>query len=154
MKVLDPGHRYDLATLDGREWETVELRFVKRMGPGYPGNESAYSGTTIQEVCRALIDRVIYLDGQDPDPVNVEVVEHLREVIIFLEERAAVRHGRELPIDRRHWKISPASQAEIGDSMIETVEWCEKGCIEDAPVCKYCLHVQCDGTCRAGRGRR
>lgn len=69
MKVIDPGHKYELSTLDGDD-SPVVLTFVKRVGANYPGNESAYAGTTLQETLRACLDRLAYLDRQLPDPCN------------------------------------------------------------------------------------
>lgn len=124
MHVIDPGHRYLLRSLDAKslEQEGIELRFVKRMGPGYPGNTSAYSGTTSQEVLRALIDRSKYVNNQVPDPHNALVLIYLREAILDLELRAAERHGRALPL------------LDITN-------------IEDVETCRKCNHIGCPGTC-------
>ena len=62
MKVIDPGHKYELAHLDGNGHEV--LTFVKREGDGYPGNIDHHAGTNLQEVFRAALDRVKYLDNQ------------------------------------------------------------------------------------------
>lgn len=43
MQVIDPGHDYNLATLDG-DGSSVRLTFVKREGPGFPGNIGCYPG--------------------------------------------------------------------------------------------------------------
>jgi hypothetical protein len=107
MKVLDPGHSYLLDSLDGGGPE--ELTFVKRVGEKYPGNTTAYSGTTIQEVARVCIDRLKYVDNQIPDDRNYYAMTLLREVIYSLEERAYDRHGIEFDL-----------------------KW--GGCIEDVPV--------------------
>lgn len=63
MKVIDPGHVYELAHLDGQHVE--RLVFVKREGDGYPGNFGHHEGTNLQEVLRALIDRVEYLNRHE-----------------------------------------------------------------------------------------
>jgi hypothetical protein len=83
MKVIDPGHTYSLRSLDGNG--DVRLRFVKRQGPGYPGNIGRHSGTTTQEVVRALIDRTKYVDKQIPNQRNVQVLYHLRSILLELE---------------------------------------------------------------------
>lgn len=94
MKVLDAGHEYELDVLDGGPFSTPKyLRFVKREGEQYPGNVGHYSGTTIQEVLRACIDRLKYVDNQVPDLVNRLVIGLLRQAIWYLEERAHRRHG-------------------------------------------------------------
>ena len=120
MKVLDPGHEYELAILDDFENDLApqHLRFVKRFGPGYPGNVNSYAGTNLQEVLRVLIDRVQYLEAQISDPSNGMVIKNLRECILLLELRAADRHGRVLPNTRLD--------------------------IENEPVCKMCGHIACE----------
>lgn len=93
MRVLCAGHRYELDHLDGSGHS--ELVFVKRIGDKYPGNGvDPHEGTNIQEVLRALINRVEYLNSQDRHPTNVVVLSCLRQSILSLEQRAAERHGR------------------------------------------------------------
>lgn len=48
--VIDPGHLYELQVIDKVECAEPYpslLRFVKREGPGYPGNSGTYPGTII-----------------------------------------------------------------------------------------------------------
>ena len=100
MTVIDPGHSYELEFLDHKNYceRQQTLTFVKRMGEGYPGNTSAYPGTVIQEVLRALLDRFDYLNNQIPCEENIECIIHLKEVLYLLEKRAAIRHGRTIPM--------------------------------------------------------
>lgn len=52
MRVVDPGHVYDLVSLDGGQ--VHRLTFVKRLGERYPGNVGfPHAGTNMQEVLRA-----------------------------------------------------------------------------------------------------
>lgn len=130
MKVIDPGHVYDLDWFDGdppiktrsgyQVWN--ELVFMKREGDKYPGNVGHHPGTNIQEVLRALIDRVKYLDKQIPHDENTKIIMNLRSALWSLECRAAERHGRKKPryID-----------------------------IELEPTCTICGHVGCEGTCHS-----
>lgn len=129
MRVIDPGHQYQLTFLDGKpEWVVADvLTFIKRMGSGYPGNTSEHPGTTLQEVLRACIDRVKYLDKQIPDIRNRDVISHLRTSIWLLEVRAAERHGRLDPF-----------MTDIEINRIETYNTCPK-----------CLHVGCAGGCHS-----
>ena len=98
MKVLDPGHKYKLQTIDGtnqyHERALNILQFVKREGPGYPGNTGSYPGTILQELWRAEIDRIKYLNNQIPCPENYDCIKHLRMCIYALEIRAAKRHDK------------------------------------------------------------
>ena len=123
MKVIDAGHWYELDELDQTDTRMIHsgLRFVKRQGAKYPGNENGYSGTTIQEVCRALIDRCQYVNKQIWCSETDAAIRHLRGVIVELETRAAKRHGR---------KILPRTD------------------IENEPTCKFCGHIQCNEACR------
>lgn len=124
MKVIDAGHMYELDELDITETKMMfdnGLRFVKRMGDKYPGNTTGYAGTTIQEVCRALIDRCQYVNGQEYCGETAACITYLRRVIVELETRAAKRHGR---------KVQLAFD------------------IENMPTCRLCGHIGCEETCR------
>lgn len=117
MKAWDAGHIYSLQSLDGGDHEL--LCFVKREGPGFPGNKGSHPGTIIQEVLRAIIDRLHYVNYQIPDRRNKLCVSCLRVVIWLLEDRAAERRGRSL-------------NAAVED-------------IETVPTCPKCGHIQCGG---------
>ncbi|HEV2225025.1 MAG TPA: hypothetical protein VGR84_18685 [Candidatus Acidoferrales bacterium] len=63
MRILDPGHRHELTSLDGGP--AFVIHFCKRIGDGYPGNiGSPVPGPNCQEYLRALIERASYLNGQ------------------------------------------------------------------------------------------
>lgn len=94
MKVIEPGHLYLLDVIDGPTWLSRRLRFVKRIGDKYPGNEGpAYPGATSQEVLRALIERTQYVNGQREHPTNYRVIAHLRSALVELEIRAHRERG-------------------------------------------------------------
>lgn len=132
MRVLDPGHSYALDAFEpggGRAFGQI-LRFVKRVGEGYPGNEEPpHPGVQTQEVLRALIDRAKYVREQsrqlgDDESVddNDIVISLLARAIYYLELRAARRHGRHL-------------------STNGSVR------IEELPTCERCGHVGCEASC-------
>lgn len=118
MRIIDPGHHYELDVFDGdATGYRSMLRFMKRVGDGYPYNHPpTYPGTNCQEVIRALIDRVKYLHRQIPHPQNGAILDGLRVALMAFELRAAERHGRELLITRT---------------------------IEFEPSCKQCGHIDC-----------
>lgn len=121
MIICDPGHVYDLFCLDAPNLDYVHtLTFVKREGEKYPGNIGHHPGTNIQEVLRALINRVEYLDNQIHDDLNKIVIEKLREAMYALELRAAIRHNRKLSF---------------------------KDPIELVSICYKCGHIGCNGEC-------
>jgi hypothetical protein len=119
MKVLDPGHRYALAHLDG-EGEEI-LQFVKREGEGYPGNVGHCEGTTLQEGLRVFIDRANYVNNQIPNQHTLDAIGHMKMAIYEFEVRAAERHNRFVDFD-----VQGAVYGEI---------------------CKKCGHVGCKGDC-------
>ena len=118
-KVIDPGHKYELLTLDGKLRQT--LTFVKRHDPKhperFPGNKNSYPGTVIQSVVRCLINRIDYLQNQIPHKNNPAIRNYLMKILWLLEDRAAERHGYDF--DYR-----------IGD-------------MDKMPMCKHCGHVVC-----------
>jgi hypothetical protein len=124
MIVIDPGHKYKLLVLDGTNDEL--LTFVKREGEKYPGNVGHYPGTTLQECWRAEINRLLYLNQQDPCIETEMAIKHLRLNIMLLEQRAARRHGRESPVA-------------YNDRILHR--------IETLSVCERCGHIGCEGTC-------
>lgn len=118
MKILDPGHCYSLNSLDGECEQT--LTFVKREGPGYPGNVGSHPGTIMQEVLRALIERCEYVQRQVPCAETEAAANLLRAALWLFEARAARRHGRTLDL--------PLSAVVSGEGK-----------------CKTCGHVGCAG---------
>lgn len=125
MKVVDPGHVYELTWLDVVYLQHDEgqnrLIFVKREGEKYPGNVGHHPGTTMQEVLRVLIDRLKYVNSQEPDGRNEYALAQLRMAIFALELRAAERHKRVFSYDANR--------------------------IEEAPTCNKCGHIGCEGAC-------
>lgn len=95
MKILVPGHLFDLASLDGDFQQ--RLQFVERMGTKYPGNLEARPGTTNQEVCRALISRMEYVDNQWPCLETKLSLIKAREIILLHEIRAKQQYRKFLP---------------------------------------------------------
>lgn len=118
MRVIDPGHHFLLKVLDGGS--SMALTFVKRVGPRYPGNAYAYSGTTSQEVLRALVSRAEYVNNQIPCWQTRVGALLMKAVIWLFEHRAARVHGRGLSL-----RLLPT--------------------IHQLPTCERCGHVQCAG---------
>lgn len=123
MRVLDPGHRYEVDIYDSEPTGPVDvtgqLMFMKRMGPMYPGNTTAHPGTNCQELLRVLIDRVRHMDAQDPCIHNSLVLKLAQQMLWLFEDRAIKRHGI-------------------------TADFPVEG-IENYPACKTCGHIICKG---------
>lgn len=103
MKVQEEGHSYRLAVYDGEGVQ--ELIFMKREGEKFPLNRGNHPGTNCQEVIRALINRVQYLQRQIPCAENLIILNSLRTALFAFESRAARRHGRLLQTREEHIEI-------------------------------------------------
>jgi len=134
MQVLDSGHDYLLTSFDGGQ--PIRLTFVKRNDPPekYPGNDSTYPGTLMQEVLRALIDRGEYVNNQFPCKQTEEAAGHFAQALWLLEQRHAERHG-------------------LSDAMNEI----DLESVATIPFCTRCGHIICfcnppDGNWRRASG--
>lgn len=122
MRVVDPGHEYELELYDGEG--TARLTFMKREGEGYPFNVGKHPGVNCQEVLRALIDRVKYLDKQIPCEDNKRIIAHLRNAFLEFERRGAMRHGDA--------ELEPVQLWDTNEVPVELV-----------PHCPICGHIRC-----------
>ena len=85
MQIKQPGHVYSLANKHAGE---QTLLFFKDLPVGDLNN---HDGVLCQEVLRALIDRVNFLQTTLPCHENVEIATKLRECLVLFETRAARR---------------------------------------------------------------
>jgi hypothetical protein len=83
MKVIEPGHIYELEHLDGEG--TQRLTFVNRE------HGTEHEGTQTQEVIRALIDRTRHCDNCLRWEGNDKIIHHLRMALVLHEARALER---------------------------------------------------------------
>lgn len=82
VETIDKGHHY---LLDNNKSSGAQsLIFFKDAKI----NNSGYSGTSNQEVCRALIKRILFLNQQKEAKENKVILYHLRQVIFNHELRA------------------------------------------------------------------
>ena len=82
MKVLDEGHKYEMAAGQG-------ITFVKKVG-----GELVYDGVQNDEVLEVLIDRMKYLQAAVPCRENALVITKLEEALMWLEKRTKDRVKR------------------------------------------------------------
>lgn len=88
MKIIEPGHIYELDQLDAPT-KPLHLIFVNRE----PGK--LHPGTQTQEVLRVLIDRTIHCDNCLRWEGNDLIVFHLRMALVLHEVRALLRKVEE-----------------------------------------------------------
>lgn len=93
MKVIEPGHVYQLACHehDGH----VEVTFVQKQPIADSAEmETVRIGTTNEEVLRMLIDRLQFLQAKMPCRENAIVITKLEESLMWLEKRTSERKER------------------------------------------------------------
>lgn len=97
MKIIEPGHVYELSSLDGELCQT--LTFVNRaltLGmPKHPGTQNQDVLKVTIDVLEVVIDRVNQLDAEKKWDGNSRIVKNLtdaqrliRLAILYHEERA------------------------------------------------------------------
>ena len=79
MDTIVEGHLYHLDHLDGDGQERLE--FVNR------GHGIDHEGTNNQEVIRALINRVEFLNNEKPWHGNADIIRHLQMALVLHETR-------------------------------------------------------------------
>lgn len=112
MKVITPGHKYELDHFEnfGLEGCPVQsLQFIEKVpaseSHNYPNlpnyglpdkNDlvTVNDGTTNEEVLRVLIDRMNYLQGKFPCRENAIVITKLEECLMWLNKRTEDRKAR------------------------------------------------------------
>lgn len=83
MRCIEPGHRYVLQD-NKSDVHANNLQFFQ---DGAINGGDNVPGTTNQEVLRALINRVAFLNEQVPNPVNYQITKHLRMALALHEMR-------------------------------------------------------------------
>lgn len=95
MKVLTPGHKYELAHFDNPE-HCQTIQFIEKRAVNIPDAplEVVNDGTTNEEVLVMLIDRLHFLMEKLPSRESSIAFTHLQEALMWLEKRTADRKAR------------------------------------------------------------
>jgi hypothetical protein len=97
MKILTPGHKYELANFEQNLPEINQrLQFIEKIPvtEGSPELQTVHDGTTNEEVLRVMIDRMQSLQAKFPCRENAIVITKLEESLMWLEKRTADRKAR------------------------------------------------------------
>lgn len=102
MKVVTPGHAYQLANFEIVN-SYQELKFINKRPVGTDGKmETVHDGTTNEEVLEALINRMQHLQDKFPCDENATVIVNLKESLDLLNKRTADRKARN--VEGKHLK--------------------------------------------------
>lgn len=95
MKVITPGHTYELAQFEGSASQTIQFIHKEPKEGGEAGYLQTISdGTTNEELLSVLIDRMQFLQAKFPCRENALVITKLEESLMWLEKRTADRKKR------------------------------------------------------------
>jgi hypothetical protein len=102
MKVLTPGHKYELANFENKEATGQTIQFIEKapentvMGVPAPGTAflTVNDGTTNEDVLEVLIDRMKSLNAKVPSRESSIVITKLEEALMWLEKRTRDRIKR------------------------------------------------------------
>jgi hypothetical protein len=97
MKVLTPGHLYELANFEQPEQPGQRLQFIEKIpkADGAPGElVTVNDGTTNEEVIRVLLNRCESLYAKFPSLETKTALDHLRQALYALQSRTYDRLQR------------------------------------------------------------
>lgn len=98
MKVLVPGHRYELTNFENKSEPGQILQFIhkepKQVEGGGTELELVSDGTSNEDLIKVLIDRMQFLNQKFPCRENSMVITKLDEALMWLEKRTRDRERR------------------------------------------------------------
>lgn len=96
MKVIIPGHQYELFNFENKDAEGQKLQFIQKepVSEGSTELKTVSDGTTNEELLEVLIDRMQFLQSKFPCRENAIVITKLEESLMWLHKRTADRLKR------------------------------------------------------------
>lgn len=97
MKILTPGHRYELSRFEVKDAPGQIIQFIEKTPDPFSsdgGLTTVNDGTTNEEVLAVLIDRLNFLQAKFPCRENAIAITHIETALLFLNSRTANRKAR------------------------------------------------------------
>jgi hypothetical protein len=95
MKILTPGHKYELDNFEAKDKPGQTIQFIeKKEIPATRQLQTVNDGTTNEEVLKMLIDRLRFLGEKLASRENSLAVTKCEEALLWLEKRTADRKAR------------------------------------------------------------
>lgn len=102
MKVIVPGHQYDLKNFENESTDQT-IQFIHKEPTETPGElKTIADGTTNEEVLEMLIDRMQFLQSKFACRENAIVITKLEESLMWLNKRTEDRKKRN--VEGKHLK--------------------------------------------------
>ena len=96
MRVLIPGHRYELSNFENKDKVGQTIQFIQKE-PKQEGSTELViisDGTTNEELLEVLIDRISFLNSKFPCRENAIAITKLDEALLWLNKRTNDRIKR------------------------------------------------------------
>lgn len=96
MKIIHPGHLYELANHDKPDRAGQILQFIEKAPSLVPGQPMTVvtDGTTNEEVAHCLINRIQHLNYKFPCRENALAITKVEEALMWINKRTADRLAR------------------------------------------------------------
>ena len=96
MKVLTPGHLYEVSNFENKDQEGQKIQFIHKELISTDSTElqTIADGTTNEELIEVLLNRMNYLQAIFPCRENAIVITKLEESLMWLNKRTADRVKR------------------------------------------------------------
>lgn len=90
MKIITPGHKYELANMDNPQNGQV-IQFIEKKRGEAESFVTVNDGTTNEEVLEMLVDRLTSLNSKLACRENSIAITHLETALLWLNKRTANR---------------------------------------------------------------
>lgn len=97
MKILTPGHLYELANFENPTLPGQKIQFIQKVSDpqgATPVLKTVADGTTNEELIKVLIDRLNFLHVKFPCDENGAAIAHLSDALYALQSRTYDRQQR------------------------------------------------------------
>lgn len=96
MKVLRPGHRYELAFFEKKEDAGQVLQFIEKtpVAEGSTEFRTVHDGTTNEEVLEVVLDRLETMNAKLPSRETSLAITHVETALMWCQRRTAKRQKR------------------------------------------------------------
>lgn len=96
MKILTPGHKYQVANFEDRT-QGQTIQFIEKTVTTTPGSSelvTVHDGTTNEELLSVLINRLEFLKYKLPSRETAIALTHIETALLWLEKRTRDRQNR------------------------------------------------------------
>jgi hypothetical protein len=96
MKILTPGHKYELENFERKETTGQYIQFIEKAPVTSDSTElrTVNDGATNEDLLAVLIDRLNYLNAKFPCRENSSAITHIETALFWLNKRTADRVKR------------------------------------------------------------